>query len=108
MFLPRSVGIFSHREVKISSISKRWEASLQPIHLLKIHLTRLLIILEDTEKGEIVMQTESLKSNTQTIFLTPQEEIRFLQLLENPPAMNSKLSKAIERYKRIKEDNSKI
>lgn len=47
-------------------------------------------------------------SESQILSLSPQEQKYFFQLLENPPAINAKLLRAIERYKRIKENGSKV
>ncbi len=42
-------------------------------------------------------------SETQIVSLNPEEQQQFFHLLENPPPINGKLSRAIERYKRAKE-----
>ncbi len=47
-------------------------------------------------------------SKIQTLSLTPQEQVRFLHLLENPPPLNATLSRAIEHYKRVKKDDSAV
>lgn len=45
-------------------------------------------------------------SEPQIVSLSPAEQMQFLQLLENPAPINSKLSRAIERYQQIKDNDS--
>lgn len=47
-------------------------------------------------------------SESQILSLNSQEQKHFFQLLENPPVINAKLLRAIERYKKIKENGSEI
>jgi uncharacterized protein (DUF1778 family) len=47
-------------------------------------------------------------SETQVVSLNPQEQQQFFQLLENPPPINATFARAIERYKKIKENDLEI
>ena len=49
-----------------------------------------------------------LLSEPQTLSLSPEEQMHFFHLLENPPALNATLSRAIERYKKIKGNGSEV
>ena len=64
--------------------------------------TSHFVISQALESAHMVL------SQNQTLSLHPEEQLRFYQLLENPPAVNAKLSKAIERYKRVINDDSEV
>lgn len=47
-------------------------------------------------------------SKPQVLSLSPEEQAHFFHLLENPPPINAKLSRAIERYKKVKANGSEV
>lgn len=89
----------SHLNIRISELSKNV-------------LQRAAELEGDTLSHFVISQAlegaYKLLSESQVLSLTPQEQLRFFQLLENPPAMSTNLSKAIERYKGVKKNGSKV
>lgn len=89
----------SHLNIRVSELSKnvlQRAAELEGATLSHFILSQAL---EGAYK---------LLSKPQTIYLSPEEQLRFFQLLENPPPINEKLSRAIERYKKVKENGSEV
>lgn len=89
----------SHLNIRISELSKNV-------------LQRAAELEGDTLSHFVISQAlegaHKLLSESQTLSLSPKEQLRFFQLLENPPAINANLSRAIERYKRVKEHGSGV
>lgn len=89
----------SHLNIRISELSKNV-------------LQRAADLEGDTLSHFVISQAlegaYKLLSESQTLSLTPQEQMRFFQLLERPPTMSSNLSKAIKRYKEINKNGSKV
>jgi len=85
----------SHLNIRISELSKNLlqrAADLEGDTLSHFVLSRAL---EGAYK---------CLSEPQNVSLNSAEQIRFLELLENPPPINMKLARALERYKQAKED----
>ncbi|OJW52833.1 MAG: hypothetical protein BGO67_00685 [Alphaproteobacteria bacterium 41-28] len=89
----------SHLNIRVSELSKNV-------------LQRAAELEGDTLSHFILSQAlegaYKLLSESQTIYLSPEEQLRFFQLLENPPPINAKLSRAIERYKKVKANGSEV
>ena len=89
----------SHLNIRISELSKNV-------------LQRAAELEGDTLSHFVISQAlegaYKLLSEPQTLSLSPKEQMNFFNLLENPPPMNEKLSRAIERYKRVKENDSEV
>lgn len=47
-------------------------------------------------------------SEPEMLSLSPEEQVQFFNLLENPPPINTKLLRAIERYKQVKENDVEL
>ena len=80
--------------------------------LSKSILQRAAEIEGDTLSHFVVSQAlekaHKLLSKPETLILSTEEQKRFYHLLEEPAKLNKNLSKAITRYKKIKEDVSEI
>ena len=92
----------SHLNIRVSELSKNV-------------LQRAAKLEGDTLSHFVVSQAlegaYKLLSQSQIISLSAEEQMRFFQMLESPSPINNNLSKAIERYKKVKENdknNSKI
>jgi len=89
----------SHLNIRISELSKN---VLQRAAAIEGNTLSHFVISQALESAH------KLLSESQTLILNPEEQLRFYQLLENPPPLNVKLSKAIERYKEIIGDDAEV
>ena len=89
----------SHLNIRVSELSKnvlQRAAELEGDSLSHFVLSQAL-------EGAYKLISES-----QSITMSSEEQMHFFQLLENPDPINSKLSRAIKRYKKVKENGSNI
>jgi uncharacterized protein (DUF1778 family) len=89
----------SHLNIRISELSKN---VLQRAAELEGNTLSHFVISQALEGAY------KLLSESPTLSLSPKEQMHFFQLLETPPVINTKLSRAIERYKRVKENGSEV
>lgn len=100
-------GIFMHNKTNKSS-----HLNIRISDLSKSVLQRAAELEGDTLSHFVVSQAlegaYKRLAESQTLTLNPEEQARFFQLLEDPPPINKNLTRAVNRYKRVIENESQV